>query len=66
MTNTKPLWQSKTILSALVALFVAAVSALWGVDLAEAELIEALDNIVVGLAALGAIWGRVTATKRIQ
>ncbi|MBD3746708.1 MAG: hypothetical protein IE932_10915 [Sphingopyxis terrae] len=66
-SNGKPWWQSKTIWAALVV-FLVTIAPELGVGITDQDAADgggALGNILVGVSALVAIWGRVRARQRI-
>lgn len=67
MNETKPFYASKGIIGSLIA--VAALGAnLVGFEITPADQAALSDNILNGVAIVGAliaIWGRITATKKI-
>lgn len=67
MEDVKSWLASKTIWAALIA-GVSALASLFHVDFNMADQAATLDavwNIIGGVSALAAIWGRITATKAI-
>lgn len=63
----KPWWQSKTIWAALVV-FLVTIAPELGVGITDQDAVDgggALGNILAGLFALVAIWGRIKARQRI-
>ena len=66
-SNAKPWWQSKTIWAALVV-FLVTIAPELGVGITDQDATDgggALGNILAGVFAIVAIWGRVKARKRI-
>lgn len=66
--DSKPWWQSKTIVSAM-GLFLVMMFSLFGLDLAEGDaqaLASGLVGIVTSALVVVNIIGRVTATKKID
>lgn len=62
--NSKPWYLSKTVLAALVV--IAASGAGMDIDKLEAgNVASQLDSIITAVAALVAIYGRVTASKKL-
>lgn len=68
MDNSKPIWQSKTVISVLV-LIVATIMQQFGLGaISEGDqqnLTAVILSVIQGLAAIMAIVGRVTAKKTI-
>ena len=65
--GTKPWWQSKTVWGGLVTLLAVILGA-FGYDLGtedQKQLVEILSQIAASVGAVIAIYGRLTATKRI-
>jgi protein-S-isoprenylcysteine O-methyltransferase Ste14 len=67
MEGTKGLLASKTVWGGLLVV-VAAVAGLFGYTFSaedQASVVEMVERIVMAVGGLLAIWGRITATKRI-
>ena len=68
MDNSKPIWQSKTVISVLV-LIVATIMQQFGLGVIsegdQQNLTAVILSVIQGLAAIMAIVGRVTAKKTI-
>lgn len=67
MEGTKGILASKTVWGGLLVV-VAAVAGLFGYTFSvedQVSVVELVERIVVAVGGLLAIWGRVTATKRI-
>lgn len=67
MYDTKSMWTSKAVWGGIIA-FIAALAALFGYTFSEADQAQLTDIIVAIGGAVGgvlAIWGRITATKKI-
>ena len=65
MNSTKKPWQSKTIIASGVGFVAAGLNLFVGYDLEEAEVTNAILQIIQGIAFLGAIWGRLLAHARL-
>lgn len=67
MEQTKSLLASKTVWGGILVV-VGAIAGMLGYTFApedQATVAAAIDNIVIAVGGLLAIWGRITATKRI-
>lgn len=65
--NAKPWWQSKTIWGAFITL-IAVVAQVFGYEIDQAtqtQLTEIVTTVVAAFGSVLAIYGRITATKRI-
>ncbi len=68
MEDCKTIFESKTVLAAIVA-FVASIGSIFGHDLSTADqqtLVTIVTSAVAAAASLGAIWGRVKAKSKIM
>ena len=68
-TAEKPWWQSKTLLGAVVTIACAVASAVTGIEVAQEEQVQIADyglEIAGAAGGLLAIYGRLTATKRLK
>jgi hypothetical protein len=67
MEQTKGLLASKTVWGGILVVL-AAIAGMFGYTITaedQASLVSMIDNIVMAVGGLLAIWGRITATKRI-
>lgn len=65
MNKTKPLWQSRTVIAAVVGLTATTLD-VFGVQIGDREAVtHALFKIIEGGAFLTALWGRLVAKKRL-
>lgn len=68
MTDTKPVFASKTVWGALVAI-AASLAGLAGFTLAEGDQAELIDLLAQGATLIGAaiaLYGRISATKQLH
>jgi protein-S-isoprenylcysteine O-methyltransferase Ste14 len=67
MEQTKSIFSSKTVWGGVLVV-VAAIAGMFGYTISaddQASLAGTIENIVLAVGGLLAIWGRITATKRI-
>ncbi len=65
MSNTKPWYQSKTILSCIVAIAVAILENLIQYGIGDASILQQIMNLIIAVAGVFGIYGRVKADKKI-
>lgn len=65
MIETKWFIKSTGIMAPLISLFVVGSRYLFGIEIAEAEVADAIDKVILAAGAVLAIWGRFRATSQV-
>lgn len=61
MNETKPIWQSKTVILALIGLGMSVM----GIDIEDPTAAQSIEALAVGILSVLQILARVAATKRL-
>ncbi len=66
MNESKPLWQSRTLIAACVGILAVFLEIFWGLEVEEDMISAFTDQLVILVAFAATIWGRVAATRMLS